>query len=129
MTVNERPPFSKELSVQQFEMHYWYKKELIDLCSEHNIPSSGTKAELEERIKKWLTGEEIVNTRQKSTTLRMKQEHDKELSLSTRLIPDGFKFNSKPGNFLLIITRSKNFPSPKKWRRYLEKLSAGAIWK
>ncbi|MFF2092017.1 SAP domain-containing protein [Paenibacillus sp. NPDC058174] len=110
MTGHERPPFSKALTVQQFELHYWYKNELINVCKTHNIPASGTKAELEERIKKWLAGEEMTDHRQAGTALRKKkQESHKELTLSTKLIPDGFKFNQQARNFFASYYKKQKF--------------------
>ncbi|WP_248926197.1 SAP domain-containing protein [Paenibacillus hamazuiensis] len=98
MTSNDRPTFSKHLSVQEFEKHYWYKNELTAICGKCNLPVSGTKAELEERIKKWLSGEKITDPRKANSAVRKKQELQ-ELKLSTRLIADGFKFNRQAREF------------------------------
>ncbi|WP_036746912.1 SAP domain-containing protein [Paenibacillus sp. UNC451MF] len=94
----KRPEFSLKLSVQEFENHYWYKTDLVDICRMNLISSSGTKAELERRIKKLLNGETIEDERKTSTTIRKKQQGT-EISLQTKLIPDGFKFNAKAREF------------------------------
>ncbi|MFD0677788.1 MULTISPECIES: SAP domain-containing protein [unclassified Paenibacillus] len=109
MSVNQqRPDFSLDLSIQEFEKHYWYKNELIHICSMHNISSSGTKAELEVKIKKLLIGEKTIDHRLLNTNIRKKQELN-ELSLSTRLIPDGFKFNQKAREFFAKYYNKNKF--------------------
>jgi hypothetical protein len=42
MSRGNRPDFSREFSIQEFERHYWYKKDLIDICRINNISSSRT---------------------------------------------------------------------------------------
>jgi len=108
MAEGKRPNFSKELPVQEFEKHYWYKSELIEICRECNIPSSGTKAELEVRIKKLLAGESMTDERQAHTNIRKKQELT-EITLATRLIPDGFKFNQQARDFFANHYKKQKF--------------------
>ncbi|NOU75387.1 SAP domain protein [Paenibacillus sp. LMG 31458] len=98
MNTEIRPDFTRDLSIQEFERHYWYKQELNDICRKYNISPTGTKAELEEKIKKLLHGDEIIDHRLSNTMIRKKQQLT-ELSLSTKLIPDGFKFNQKAREF------------------------------
>jgi len=108
MAKDNRPPFSKEMPVHEFENHYWYKSELNEICRAHNISSSGTKAELEVRIKQLLAGGSMTNERQSHTAIRKKQEL-KEITLATRLIPDGFKFNQQARDFFAQYYKKQKF--------------------
>ncbi|MBO8165034.1 MAG: hypothetical protein H0Z34_15215 [Brevibacillus sp.] len=100
MSTNLRPPFTVDLSVEEFRAHYWYKQELAAICRQHGLPASGTKAELEERLVHFLTGtaEPAAAPRAKATNLRRKATNP-PISLETRLIPDGFKFNKEAREF------------------------------
>ena len=94
-----RPDFSLNLTVQEFEQHYWYRTDLVVICRANRISSSGTKAELEQRIKKLLSGEDTKDERKANAIIRKKLHSDEELSLHTKLIPQGFKFNYKARAF------------------------------
>lgn len=48
--MDKRPIFSDKLSVKDFEKYYWYKDELVKICRKNNLPSYGTKAELNQYI-------------------------------------------------------------------------------
>ena len=95
-----RPKFSKSLSTEEFLKHYWYKTELQAICAKYNFPTYGTKAELQDQIICFLNGEIINNSRQKVTNRRLSNTL-KEITLDTRLIQDGFKFDNTARNFFL----------------------------
>lgn len=50
--MSELKKFNLEMTIDEFEKKYWYKKELEDICRENKINSCGTKAELLEKIEK-----------------------------------------------------------------------------
>ncbi|CAJ1182652.1 SAP domain-containing protein [Companilactobacillus paralimentarius] len=52
----DRPYFSKKLSVEDFQKFYWYKTELVQICKDNQLPSYGTKAELNQYIIQYLSG-------------------------------------------------------------------------
>ncbi|CUB38333.1 SAP domain-containing protein [Bacillus cereus] len=93
-----RPAFDKRMSIQEFTQHYWYKEELKKICLECNISSHGTKAELERKIKEFLSGKTVVDSRQQNANMRKSVESN-EITLETKLIPEGFKFNQKARDF------------------------------
>ncbi|MFD2134001.1 SAP domain-containing protein [Pseudogracilibacillus auburnensis] len=99
MDKANKPHFSPSMTVQEFNQHYWYKEELRQLCKKYNLSSYGTKAELIERIKEFLmTGKAITDVRKENYDKRQKSS-SKEITLETRLIPDGFKFNQQAREF------------------------------
>lgn len=48
--MSERPTLNKELDSKTFKSYYYLKEELMCFCRENNLPTSGGKAELTERI-------------------------------------------------------------------------------
>lgn len=68
--MNERPRLSKELDSKTFKSYYYLKEELLNFCRENNLPTSGGKVELTERIALYLdTGkvsEAIVKRKSKT---------------------------------------------------------------
>lgn len=56
--VIQKPKLSRDLDIEIFCDFYWLKEELIEFCRNNNLPSSGSKLELTERIGHFLgTGE------------------------------------------------------------------------
>ena len=60
--MNERPCLSKELNEKTFRSYYYLKEELIDFCRENNLPVSGGKIELTERIAYYLDTGKVQKT-------------------------------------------------------------------
>lgn len=98
--MNNRPQFSSRLTVEEFEKHYWYKTELEKICREYDLPSQGTKAELQVYIKEFLSGRKPSNKRAASSRVRKSTALSKEeITLDTKLIGDGFKLNKDARSF------------------------------
>ncbi|MCI8364199.1 MAG: hypothetical protein HFG34_04530 [Eubacterium sp.] len=56
--MSERPILNKELDSKTFRDFYYLKEELVDFCRKKNLPVSGGKIEITERIANFLdTGE------------------------------------------------------------------------
>lgn len=87
-----RPPLNKNISLDDFSNYYWLKEELVSLCKQLGINSSGGKIEISKRIEHFLaTGfvEEKISKRQlqKHSNFNWNTE---PLSLST-IITDNYK--------------------------------------
>lgn len=54
-----RPNLSTSLSARDFLDFYWLKNELVAFCRANNLPTSGSKAELTERITHFLSTGEV----------------------------------------------------------------------
>lgn len=79
----------------EFEQIYYYKTELIKLCRQLGLPTTGTKAELNLYIKKYLNGtpaNQIKPLRSKKNYRSLTYE---EINLDTKLIDSGFSFNQE----------------------------------
>jgi len=96
--MTDRPAFSLEMPVSEFLRHYWYKDELAAICKSFGVSGHGTKAELQQRVTRLLSGEQAEDAREASTRLRKKAEAQ-QITLHTRLIPEGFKFNKQAREF------------------------------
>lgn len=100
--------FSKDMSVTQFDNHYWYQAELQNICRKYGLSAAGTKAKLAARIRQFLLGEIAPDQRQSHTAARKKRELG-EITLNTRLLPDGFKFNQQARQFFAAYYGKQTF--------------------
>lgn len=108
--MNNRPLFSPKLTIEEFEKHYWYKTELEKICREYNLPSQGTKAELQVYIKEFLSGKNPSNKRAASSRIRKSTVLLKEeITLDTKLIGGGFKFDNNARSFFAEYFNVKKF--------------------
>ena len=64
--MSERPKLNKEMDSEIFRDFYYLKEELVDFCRANDLPVSGNKMELTERIACFLATGEIVAASVKS---------------------------------------------------------------
>ncbi|TGM15873.1 SAP domain protein [Leptospira selangorensis] len=98
--MKSRPSFEKIKTISEFESHYWYREELQNICLDLKISSKGAKAELEERLKSYIKlGREVFLKKENSTkgpiSVRRKAKSEKEITLKSKIIPEGIRFDSK----------------------------------
>lgn len=77
---------------------YFYKTELAKLCHERNLPTYGTKAELAHYLTLYLNDvspSKIIPIRKNQP----RSSSTQKLTLDTKLIGDGFKFNKTARTF------------------------------
>lgn len=60
--MHNRPILDKELDSKTFREFYYLKNELVDFCRKNNLPASGSKIEITDRIAHFLDTEEIQAT-------------------------------------------------------------------
>ena len=101
-----RPEFSRSMSVEEFNKHYWYKEELQKICRDYNISSKGTKAELKSRIECVLLDGDTTEICRKNTSnirvdipdndivLNIDQNSDDFAKLRVKVI-NGFRFSAE----------------------------------
>lgn len=78
----------------EFTQTYYYKTELIKLCRQWNLPTSGTKAELNSYVEKYLKGMSANKIKPCRSNNRMNRSLTyNEINLDTKLINSGFCFN------------------------------------
>ena len=70
MQMSERPKLNKKLDAITFRSFYYLKQELADFCKENGLPTSGSKAELTDRIAYFLdTGNVLKPTAERKTAV------------------------------------------------------------
>ena len=72
MQMSERPELNRELDGKTFRSYYYLKEELVDFCREYNLPVSGGKIELTDRIACFLdTGKVLETSAKRKTTINV----------------------------------------------------------
>ena len=112
------PKLEKGISLKDFQEFYWLKEELITFCKEHNISSTGSKAEITDRVIIFLeTGK---NTNQSKTEKQKPLSHfdwnSETLSCET-IITDNYRnsenvrafFKTQIGNHFKFNTLFMNW--------------------
>ena len=66
--MNKRPDLTKELDGETFRSFYYLKAELVDFCRKNNLPVSGGKIELTNRITYFLDTGKVLKTSAKRKT-------------------------------------------------------------
>ncbi len=61
--MRERPVLNKQLDGKTFRNFYYLKKELVDFCRANELPTSGGKVELTDRIAYFLDTREILSAK------------------------------------------------------------------
>lgn len=77
-----RPPLTKSTSLEDFQNYYWLKTELQTFCREHDLPASGSKIEITERISHYLTTGKILKNCSHQKVSKASLSY-KDLSLQT----------------------------------------------
>ena len=100
-----RPPFAEIKTYQEFAKYYWYRDELVQICKQLGIRSSGMKVELQRNIEEYFKGNRITDSQPK----RKVKPSTSALSLNSGLIECGFTFGPRFREFFAEQTGVKNF--------------------
>lgn len=95
-----RPELNRELNPEEFLNFYWLKQELFDFCKSCDIPASGSKKELTERIYHFLKSGAIISPIKRGATKRAAQ--DSPLTLEST-IPEGYKNDERHRAFFKSV--------------------------
>ena len=63
--MSERPELSKNTDAEAFRNYYYLKEELVQFCRDNNLPVSGSKTELTDKIAYYLETGRITELQQK----------------------------------------------------------------
>ncbi len=64
--MNDRPELDVTLDVNTFRDYYYLKEELVDFCRKNNLPTSGGKLDITERIACFLDTGKVLKSVSKS---------------------------------------------------------------
>ena len=95
----KRPDFKDIHSFEGFNLYYWYREELSQICKSLELEYRGTKQELNEIIHQYFLGNKVEKRVNKRNT---KQVED--ITLNTPLLYCGFSFNQKFRDYFSAIT-------------------------
>ena len=74
--MSERPDLNKELDGKTFRSFYYLKEELVEFCRDNNLPVSGGKIELTDRIACFLdTGKVLEISAKRKATIKITWNH------------------------------------------------------
>lgn len=107
----QRPIFNNKMDIKIFNSFYWYKSELEQICRENELPTYGTKAELNKYITKYLSGvpaNKIKSVRKirRNNTNSLKSE---QITLKTKLLNSGFSLNNEARKFFCNYFKVEKF--------------------
>ena len=95
----ERPDFKDIHSFEEFNLYYWYREELSQICKSLGLEYRGTKQELNDIIHQYFLGNKV----EKSVNKRNKKQVE-VITLNTPLLLCGFSFNQKFRDYFSAVT-------------------------
>ncbi|WP_429971051.1 SAP domain-containing protein [Fructilactobacillus sp. Tb1] len=98
------------MDIKEFKSCYFYKTDLMKMCNYYNLPTYGTKAELESYIIKYLNGIDSKNIhplrKRKTKKDKLKSE---QITINTKLLESGFSLNREARKFFCSYYNVNNF--------------------
>ena len=94
-----RPDFKDIHSFEEFNLYYWYREELSQICKSLGLEYRGTKQELNDVIHQYFLGNKV----EKSVGRKNKNEVE-VITLNTPLLYCGFSFNQKFRDYFSTVT-------------------------
>jgi len=120
--MNKRPELNIQLDEKTFRNFYYLKSELVEFCRKNNLPVSGAKLELTERIAYFLsTGKTLECSSKKTAALNI------DIITEQTLIESNIKCSEKHRAFF-IKKIGKNFSFNVMFQKWL-KANAGKTYK
>lgn len=135
-----KPNLNKNTSPDDFLNYYWLKKELVDFCKKHELPNTGGKKEIIDRVHHYLKTGQVLNIQKKN---RPKTVYENlTLSLDSRIsenyrndevhraffqsvIGDYFKFNVPFMNWMKKNTGKTYQDAVNKWKEIYKEKKTG----
>ena len=85
-SMSERPKLNNRLDSSTFRSYYYLKEELIQFCRQYNLPVSGGKLELTERIAYFLDTGKVKYTSEKRRTTNVISEITEETIIESDIV-------------------------------------------
>ena len=94
-----RPDFKDIHSFEEFNLYYWYREELSQICKSLGLEYRGTKQELNDIIYQYFLGNKVEKSVNKRKTKQVEV-----ITLNTPLLFCGFSFNQKFRDYFSAVT-------------------------
>ena len=95
----KRPDFKDIHSFEDFNLYYWYREELSQICKSLGLEYRGTKQELNDIIHQYFLGNKVEKSVNKRKTKQVEV-----ITLNTPLLFCGFSFNQKFRDYFSAAT-------------------------
>ena len=95
----KRPDFKDIHSFEDFNLYYWYREELSQICKSLGLEYRGTKQELNDIIYQYFLGNKVEKSVNKRKTKQVEV-----ITLNTPLLFCGFSFNQKFRDYFSAAT-------------------------
>lgn len=95
----KRPNFKDIHSFEEFNLYYWYREELSQICKSLGLEYRGTKQELNDIIHQYFLGNKVEKIENKRKTKQVEV-----ITLNTPLLCCGFSFNQKFRDYFSAVT-------------------------
>ena len=95
----KRPDFKDIHSFEDFNLYYWYREELSQICKSLGLEYRGTKQELNDIIYQYFLGNKVEKSVNKRKTKQVEV-----ITLNTPLLFCGFSFNQKFRDYFSAVT-------------------------
>ena len=95
----KRPDFKDIHSFEEFNLYYWYREELSQICKSLRLEYRGTKQELNDIIHQYFLGNIVEKSVNKRNTKQIE-----DITLNTPLLFCGFSFNQKFRDYFSAVT-------------------------
>ena len=95
----KRPDFKDIHSFEDFNLYYWYREELSQICKSLGLEYRGTKQELNDIIYQYFLGNKVEKSLNKRKTKQVEV-----ITLNTPLLFCGFSFNQKFRDYFSAVT-------------------------
>ena len=95
----KRPNFKDIHSFEEFNLYYWYREELSQICKSLGLEYRGTKQELNNIIHQYFLGNKVEKSVNKRKTKQVEV-----ITLNTPLLFCGFSFNQKFRDYFSAVT-------------------------
>ena len=95
----KRPDFKDIHSFEEFNLYYWYREELSQICKSLGLEYRGTKKELNNIIHQYFLGNKVEKSVNKRKTKQVEV-----ITLNTPLLFCGFSFNQKFRDYFSAVT-------------------------
>ena len=95
----KRPNFKDIHSFEEFNLYYWYREELSQICKSLGLEYRGTKQELNDIIYQYFLGNKVEKSVNKRKTKQVEV-----ITLNTPLLFCGFSFNQKFRDYFSAAT-------------------------
>ncbi len=114
----ERPILNKNISLKDFKEFYWLKKELTDFCRTAEIPTSGSKIDLTQKIETYLLTGTIKQDLKSALKVKSKFDWNNEVLNLETTITDSYK-NTENVRTFFINQIGSNFSFNVKFMKWM----------